>query len=360
MKRIVIGIFAAALLFSLGGAMAGNAGTSSDPLVSQSYIDSTFKPDVVEDGNEAVTKGLTAVYDSALAELEESYDGFVTALGGSDYLLATAQDQYNLAPYATVTGITGTSVIAVSGEIRVSVNKGTVINIATGEEVSSGTVLTPGMRYFCAEDTEAVFTAYVSSSCAVNGKYKVSSGATKAFTAYADVNPDEWYFDEAKYVYDNNLFYDARTENTFREAEEMTRAEIVYAIWRLAGSPAPKTTATYVDLKENWYLSAVSWASENGIVEGYDGNRFGANDKVTREQIACFMYRYADHMGHSLINNADLSVYTDAGKISDWALEEMKWANRQGLITGNTNTTIWPQGTATRSQIAAILMRYAT
>ena len=107
-----------------------------------------------------------------------------------------------------------------------------------------------------------------------------------------------------------------------------------------------------------WYSDAVSWAAANGIVEGYGGGKFGPNDPITREQMAAILYRYCAFKAYDTSESADISRYDDAGSVSSWAREAMSWANGAGLITGMTGTTLAPRETATRAQVAMILMRF--
>ena len=109
---------------------------------------------------------------------------------------------------------------------------------------------------------------------------------------------------------------------------------------------------------KKWYYNAVHWASANEIVEGYDNGLFAPNDSITREQLAAILYRYAKYKGYDVVNSqTGLNGFTDADKVSDWALAPMQWAVGNGLING-TNDALNCGGTATRAQTAAILHRF--
>ena len=108
----------------------------------------------------------------------------------------------------------------------------------------------------------------------------------------------------------------------------------------------------------DWYADAVSWAEDNQLVLGYGNGSFGASDPLTREQAAVLLKRYAEYKGLSLNINADLSAYTDANKVSDWALDGVKFAVGLKVINGTSATTLDPAGTATRAQMAQILMNF--
>jgi hypothetical protein len=107
-----------------------------------------------------------------------------------------------------------------------------------------------------------------------------------------------------------------------------------------------------------WYSGAVAWAAANGIVTGYGNGAFGPNDDISREQLAVILYNYANWKKMDTSKVVELSAYADAGSISAWALNAVKWANAQGLITGRTPTELAPAGTATRAEAAAIFQRF--
>ena len=130
-------------------------------------------------------------------------------------------------------------------------------------------------------------------------------------------------------------------------------------MYRMAGSPAVSGGSAFSDVPSGkWYSDAVQWASANGVVNGVGRDRFAPEAQITREQMASMMMRYAQFNQYNTSKSADLSAFNDAGSISSWALESMKWANAAGLINGRTASTIAPQGTATRAEAATILMRF--
>ena len=139
-----------------------------------------------------------------------------------------------------------------------------------------------------------------------------------------------------------------------------TRAKIVTMLYRLAGEPAVSGTNPFTDVESGKsYTDAIIWAASNGIVTGYGNNKFGTDAEVTREQFAVIMYRYAKYKGYDVSKSADLSSYTDASSISSWALDAMKWAYAEELITGRTETTLAPKGSATSAEAEEILNRFS-
>lgn len=181
-------------------------------------------------------------------------------------------------------------------------------------------------------------------------------GANCPSKDFTDVDQSLWYHDYVDYAVTNKLF-NGTSPTTFAPDAEMTRAMLVTVLHRMEGTPAPKAESKFVDLKDDWYKDAVAWAAENGIVNGMDEDHFGPDGSVTREQAMTMLMRYAKYKGMDVSATADLSKFTDADSISDWADEAVHWAVAIGLINGTTPTTLEPQGNSTRAQVAAILMR---
>jgi hypothetical protein len=143
----------------------------------------------------------------------------------------------------------------------------------------------------------------------------------------------------------------------FSPRPENDREDDCPILYRLEGAPAVSENP-FSDVSDGkYYTSAAAWAAENGIVGGYGGGLFGPEDSITREQFAQIMYNYWSYKGNDVSAETDLSTYTDSAKISGWALNALQWANAEGLINGRTETTLVPQGTATRAESAAILHR---
>lgn len=175
---------------------------------------------------------------------------------------------------------------------------------------------------------------------------------------FADVASDAWYVQAVAYVYRQGLM-SGTAQNQFSPDLTTNRAMLVTILYRLAGSPAVNGGSAFTDVASgDWFASGVAWASANGIVTGYGDGRFGPNDPITREQMAAILYRYAGFAGQSTAGQADLSGYADAGRISPYAAASMGWAVDRGLITGVSAGTLAPGGSATRAQVATILMRF--
>lgn len=156
---------------------------------------------------------------------------------------------------------------------------------------------------------------------------------------FTDVNRSQWFYDEVYYVYTNGMM-EGDSATTFNPDGRMTRAMFWAVLGRIDGA-----TITGND----WAEEARAWAMREGVSDGTN-----PNDYVTREQMVTMLWRYAGEKNGS----ASLIRYTDADKISSYAVEAMRWAIGNGIIEGMTSTTLEPQGTATRAQCAAIFMRF--
>ncbi|MFR8430833.1 phage tail tip lysozyme [Evtepia sp.] len=175
---------------------------------------------------------------------------------------------------------------------------------------------------------------------------------------FTDVPASHWAHDDITYVYENDLM-NGTDGSLFSPESTTTRAQVVTVLYRLAGQPAADWANPFWDVPASaWFHDAVTWAWENDITGGVSSTHFGAGNAVTREQLATFLYRYAQDQGYDTSARADLSGYSDAGLVSSYATEALSWANATGLIIGTTATTLSPKGSATRAQVATILSRF--
>ena len=175
---------------------------------------------------------------------------------------------------------------------------------------------------------------------------------------FADVDELDWFYDAVVYVYNEGMM-DGISATQFAPNSNLTRGMVVTMLYRLEGEPRVTGSSGFDDVASGaWYADAVTWAAENGIVNGVSDTEFAPNVNITREQLAAILYRYAEYNDYDVSGRDDLSEFTDRSSISSYALDAMRWAVDEGLITGITNTTIEPQGTATRAQAATMFMRF--
>lgn len=208
-------------------------------------------------------------------------------------------------------------------------------------------------EYYYDDYVPALGHSYVDGVC-------TRCGASRPETRFVDVKPGSWYYKSIVYAVSNGLM-NGVGDSKFEPEEGMTRAMLVTVLWRYEGSPKQRPS-TFSDVRRGqWYSEAVSWAAKNGIVTGVGDNKFEPDTQITREQIATILYRYAQKKRADTSARGSLSAFPDNGKVNGWAKTALQWCVGEGLIGGtNENGRVYldPQGTATRAQVATILMRY--
>lgn len=189
----------------------------------------------------------------------------------------------------------------------------------------------------------------------------LSAGFAPAALAvdFSDVPAGAWYAEAVEEVSSGGVM-NGTTATTFSPEQYVTRGMVVAVLWRLAGSPAPTAAARFPDMKDwYYYADAAAWAEETGVANGLGDGTFAGGNTVTREQLAVFLYRYAQYQGQEIASGV-LENYPDQDQISAWAREGVAHAVGAGLITGVDEGSLEPQGAATRAQLAVILQRLMT
>lgn len=287
----------------------------------------------------------------ALAALDLHKDVAVSLASGASLNAAQQRALGSQAAVATLARasvtVDGAAASCPAGSVRAAVAVNAADDLTAWSLADDGSISAVGGAYDAGQQTYA---------------FDVVNGVTAiARFPFTDVVAGTWYYGAAAYAYNNGLFA-GMTPTTFAPNATMTRAMLVSVLWRLAGAPAPKTPNTFVDVPDGaWYTDAVTWAAENGVVSGIGGSRFDPSGFVTREQTAEILYNYAHSKGYDVSARADLTAFPDAGSVSGWAEEALSWANAAGLINGTVRdgqTILDPQGSASRAQVAMILMNY--
>lgn len=175
---------------------------------------------------------------------------------------------------------------------------------------------------------------------------------------FTDVTEGNWFYKAVVYVYEQKLMSGV-SETEFAPQTSLTRAMLAQVLYNMENQPEVTTTGTFTDVPDHqWYANAVNWAASENIVAGMGDGIFAPNSPITREQLATILYRYAQLKGYDVTEKADLTGYADSTAISGYAVEAMQWANANGIVNGMTETTLAPQGTATRAQVATMLMNF--
>ena len=184
----------------------------------------------------------------------------------------------------------------------------------------------------------------------------VTAFAAETGTGFSDVEAGDWYAEAAVYCRDNGLMA-GTGESTFSPDTPMTRGMLVTVLYRLAGSPSQEHENLgypFADVPgDSWYADGVYWTRLNGVVSGYSNSAFGPNDPLTREQLATILWRYA---GSPAVGGG--ASFADESDIASWAASAVDWAQESGYVSGVGGNRFDPDGTATRAQVAVILMRY--
>ena len=181
-----------------------------------------------------------------------------------------------------------------------------------------------------------------------------------AWEPFDDAGRGDWFYDSVVYVYENGLM-DGVSDTLFDPDGTVTRAQLVTMLWRLDGEPSVNYALPFTDVSGGeWYAEAVRWAAGEGVVNGVSETEFAPKAAVTREQLAAILHRYAQHKGYdvSIGESTNILSYSDFASISEYAISAMQWVCGEGIITGVTESTLEPRGTATRAQSAAMLMRF--
>lgn len=236
---------------------------------------------------------------------------------------------------------------------KVTKNKGTTIDLAQYAPTKSGATFEGW--YADKGLTKKITSVKLDANTTVYAKW---TEAPVSGLPFGDVKSADWFYNDVKYVYEKGMMAGTAAD-VFAPNATTTRAMIVTILYRLEGSPAVTGTSAFVDVPAGqWYTDAVNWAAANQIVKGTSATTFAPNDSITREQMAAILYRYAQYKGYDVTKKADLSGYSDNGQVSTYAKDALAWANAAKLINGVTNTTLAPQGNATRAQVSAILHRF--
>lgn len=179
---------------------------------------------------------------------------------------------------------------------------------------------------------------------------------------FADVNAGDWFYRDVLFSYEKGLM-SGMDAAAFAPYANTTRAQIAVIFYRMEGSPAVEGENSFTDVVcgsgTAWFYDAVTWAQQNGIMGGYGNSSFAPNDPITREQLAAIFYRYAQYKGYDTTQGGmAIREFDDYESISDYAMGAMAWAVNTGLVKGDSNL-LYPKGTATRAEIAALFHRFA-
>lgn len=234
--------------------------------------------------------------------------------------------------------------------ITLSPDKGYKLDKLTVTDGSGKTVST-------VKKSDTVYTFTMPASAVKVGVSYVKATETPSETKFNDVSANDWFASAVDYVTGKGMM-NGTADNTFSPKANTTRGMVVTVLYRLENQPST-SAASFTDVASGaYYANAVAWANANGIVSGYGSGKFGPNDKVTREQLAAILYRYAQYKKYDVSGANSLDGYTDVQSVSSYAVPALQWANAAGVVTGKSGSKLDPKGNATRAEVAAMLMRF--
>ena len=199
---------------------------------------------------------------------------------------------------------------------------------------------------------------FVNGVCKCGKRVSIVSGED-ILAGYEDVKRSDWYQESIEYVTEKKLM-NGMGDEKFNPNGSMTRGMLVTVLYRMSRSTYAGKSE-FIDVSEfEYYSTAVAWASENGIVKGIGDNSFAPDAEVTREQLITILYRYAKYTNRTvrIIKKSNISEFEDYIEISEYSLEAFEWGYVEKIISGRSTTTLNPKGTASRAEVATMLMRF--
>ena len=174
---------------------------------------------------------------------------------------------------------------------------------------------------------------------------------------FTDVKDTDWHDDAVAFVSAREIMNGVGGDK-FDPNTALSRGMIAQVLHNFENNPETAADNLFDDVSDDaWYTDAVKWAADQEIIEGSNGN-YAPDDNITREQLAAILYRYAGAKGYDVTASGDLSAFTDGDQTASWAQEAMEWAVASGIFQGNGNSILNPKGSATRAEIAQILMNF--
>lgn len=307
-------------------------------------------------GNE--TDGFTYTAEKKSSGVSHSYDGYITVINPKNGTVSVSDDWADEDQKITLT---------ITPDKGYVVDKIEIIDLE-GDKIDAKKVEDEDNEYTfrmanCDVTVTVTFkeegkTETEDTEESTTEETETEETTTPETVAFSDVSESDWFYKGVSYVVENGMM-NGVGENQFAPNAPLTREMLAVVLYNMEKQPESTGVNPFADVKADmWYTDAIVWANANGIVAGYDDSTFGLGDSITREQLAAILYRYAQMKGYDVTEKADLTGYADSAAISGYAVEAMQWANANGIVNGMTATTLAPQGTATRAQVATMLMNF--
>ena len=362
MKRKITALIVALAILEGGTAFAAG-GSANDPLLSQEYINGTYKNSLMNQiaaQVETVFSGIYQKADQRLAAEAETYRKLLSgnsSSSGWSYHHQLTSEKYSLRDKIILQS--GASFLLMEGAASAIGEGGELIDATTGTSANAMD-LSFGHRYLAGENATVTVTvqsdaAFLSSA----GYYKVQKSGVVAMP-FVDVPQNQWYYDSVRFVYEQKYFNGVSADH-FDPGSPLSRAMLATLLHRVAGEPAPQEEgASFTDVLSNlWYSRGIQWASSVGIVNGMGDGTFRPDSNITREDLATMLYRYTqEYLKTELGEAGELSQFKDHNQISSWATEALAWAVGIGIMKGDTDGTLRPGASASRAEAAAMIQRF--
>ena len=341
---------------------AANAAKDGDEItvVKNANLDLTFNTTksvkVTNKTNDKITVKFNGTDKGVVAGATETFSYTKPSSGGSSGGSSSGKTTYKVTTSAVNNGgVNASPSNAEKGAtitITLSPDKGYKLDKLTVTDGSGKTVST-------VKKSDTVYTFTMPASAVKVGVSYVKATETPSETKFNDVSANDWFASAVDYVTGKGMM-NGTADNTFSPKANTTRGMVVTVLYRLENQPST-SAASFTDVASGaYYANAVAWANANGIVSGYGSGKFGPNDKVTREQLAAILYRYAQYKKYDVSVGEDTNIlsYDDAQSISSYAIPAIQWACGAGVVTGKSGSKLDPKGNATRAEVAAMLMRF--
>lgn len=327
-------------------------------VVKNDKLDLTFNTTksvkVTNKTNDKITVKFNGTNKDVAKDATETFSYTKPSSGGSSGGSSSGKTTYKVTTSAVNNG--GVNASPSSAEkgaaitITLSPDKGYKLDKLTVTDGSGKTVST-------VKKSDTVYTFTMPASAVKVGVSYVKATETPSETKFNDVSANDWFASAVDYVTGKGMM-NGTADNTFSPKANTTRGMVVTVLYRLENQPST-SAASFTDVASGaYYANAVAWANANGIVSGYGSGKFGPNDKVTREQLAAILYRYAQYKKYDVSGANSLDGYTDVQSVSSYAVPALQWANAAGVVTGKSGSKLDPKGNATRAEVAAMLMRF--
>ena len=305
----------------------------------------------------------------------EDVDTLPTLVAASGYRLTDhGNGSYTISRRSSGGGSSGSATYTVSvdssrhGDITVSpksASKGTTVTITVkpddGYELDELTVTDKdgdSIKLKDKGDGRFTFTMPASKVTVEATFTQIATEPEEEQPLFSDVAEDDWYYDAVAYVAENGIM-SGTDGSRFSPNGTLTRAMLSQILYAMEDKPAVSGAATFSDVAAGaWYADAVNWTAAQGIVAGMGEKSYAPDAPVTREQLSLILYGYARYKGYDTSASVSLSGYADRDSVAVWAADSMGWAVSEGLISGRPGGYLDPAGTATRAEVAQILMNF--